>query len=92
MTSELELDIKLQFRHRLDDSLKHRSLADLIGGPEGSGIWLWPNLSSSATENAKSEVGLLYELARMFCCNLTWIQLPPSSKRFSATGASMIAF
>ena len=25
---------KLQFRHRLDDSLKHRSLADLIGGPE----------------------------------------------------------
>ena len=72
----------LQFRHRLDDSLKHRSLADLIGGPEGSGIWLWPNLSSSATENAKSEVGLLYELARMFCCNLTWIQLPPVLKGF----------
>ena len=49
---------KLQFKHSLDDSLKHRQLADLIGGINGRGIWLWPNPSSSATGNTIPEIGL----------------------------------
>ena len=56
--SKLQIQFKLQFKHSLDDSLKHRQLADLIGGINGRGIWLWPNPSSSATGNAIPEIGL----------------------------------